>query len=70
MVKMPRYYPIRGEWFYGAVCPTCGLRVPFTMDPDDGEGEFALAPGWIEMTCDQGHTHRYRASEMQRWLCE
>lgn len=68
MVDIPQYNPLPGDWFYGSRCPKCGATLPFTLDPDDEEGphQFAQNPGWIEMTCAQGHTSRHRATELLR----
>jgi hypothetical protein len=68
MVDFPPYRPLAGEWFYGANCPTCGVTVPFAMDPEDGNGAHAFTdyPGWIEMACKSHHKHRYRATELLR----
>lgn len=66
VVDFPRYTPMSGEWFYGAKCTTCGLMVPFTLDPDDGKGPSQIPAGWVEMTCDKGHVGHYQASAMLR----
>jgi hypothetical protein len=71
MVTFPRYTPQIGDWYYGGICPMCGIRVPFTFDPyDGGDPEEDEEPielmGWVLLTCDQGHEHRYQASKFQR----
>jgi hypothetical protein len=68
MVEIPRYKPMAGEYFYGAKCQTCGITVPFQIDPEDGKGPSFVKqnPGWAIMICDSGHSHRYRISEMLR----
>jgi hypothetical protein len=66
MADFPRFKPLPGEWYYGSLCPTCGIAVPIVMDPEDGDGPFELLPGWVLIACDNGHEHRYQRSKLQR----
>jgi hypothetical protein len=70
MVTFPRFTPMERDWYYGYNCQTCGMKVPVTLDPDDGEGNPAAFEGWIVIACNHGHEHRYRGSEMLRIECK
>lgn len=68
MVDLHPYTPMPGDWFYASRCPECDTILPFGLDTDDGQGshQFHSTPGWIIMTCVQGHTTRHRATELLR----
>jgi hypothetical protein len=54
---------VQTDRFPTRVFPASTSTTKNERDKDEG----GLPPGWIEMTCDHGHKHRYRASELNRF---
>lgn len=61
----------KGEWYYGAQCPTCGSMAAHTHDPSRGTAEVkidaTLARTPMSLVCPKGHRFDVLAEDMIRF---